>query len=129
MWAGSAAVCINQQKQILMVKQGQVHEPKRWSVPSGGKEEWESFEECCVREVYEETGYHIKIIKPIQIKEGTVDGERIQVHYFLAEIIGGSPVIQDPDQLIYEISWKSASEVKQLDLSFPSDREFLLDLL
>lgn len=37
--------------------------------------------------------------------------------------------IQDPDNLIYDIAWKSLDELKTLDLGFPEDREFLIDYL
>ncbi len=43
MWKGSAAVCLNDNKEILMVVQENRNGEKRWSVPSGGKEEGESY--------------------------------------------------------------------------------------
>nr|QRZ16296.1 NUDIX hydrolase [Virgibacillus sp. AGTR] len=48
-WLGAAGVCVYDRK-VLMVLQGTPEEPKRWSVPSGGLEAGETFEECCVRE-------------------------------------------------------------------------------
>ncbi|MEB8774661.1 NUDIX hydrolase, partial [Bacillus cereus] len=33
-WIGSAAVCVNERKEVLMVLQGKEGEAKRWSVPS-----------------------------------------------------------------------------------------------
>lgn len=33
--------------------------------------------------------------------------------------------IQDPDELIHEITWKRIDEVKELTLSFPEDYEIL----
>ena len=32
--------------------------------PGGRKEDGESFEECCIREISEESGYNVKIIRP-----------------------------------------------------------------
>ncbi|GGB47108.1 NUDIX hydrolase [Virgibacillus dakarensis] len=43
-WFGSAGVCVNENGQILMVKQGRPEERKLWSVPSGGVELVESFD-------------------------------------------------------------------------------------
>ena len=37
-WIGSAPVCVNERKEVLMVLQGKEGEEKRWSVPSGGLE-------------------------------------------------------------------------------------------
>ncbi len=45
-----------------MVLQGAPDEEKRWSVPSGGQEQGESSEDCCIREVFEETGYLAEIM-------------------------------------------------------------------
>lgn len=63
MWKGSAVICINEKDEILMVAQEKPNEPELWSVPSGRVEENETFEECCAREVCEETCYRIKVIK------------------------------------------------------------------
>lgn len=128
-WLGAAGLCINEKKQILMVKQGQPDEEKLWTIPSGGKESNETFEACCIREIYEETGYRTSIVKPLFIKNGTTFGIPVEVHYFQVNVDGGIPVIQDPDELIYEIGWKSANEIKDLKLSFPEDRDLLLNFI
>jgi ADP-ribose pyrophosphatase YjhB (NUDIX family) len=120
-WTGSAGICIKN-SHILMVKQGKPEESKTWSVPSGGKMPEESYEECCIREVFEETGYKVIVKDKILVKQ-------VIVHYFIVEIIGGEEKIQDPDGLIYEISWKSYDELSQLELSFEEDRVFLRSLL
>lgn len=127
-WEGSAAVCVMNGK-MLMVKQGKPEEQKKWAVPSGGRKQGESFEECCIREVFEETGYQIKILRPLHEKVGNTFGIDVSVHYFEVQIIGGQPTLQDPDGLIYEISWKSAEDLETLDLGFPEDRDFLIDFL
>lgn len=126
-WYGSAGVCVNDLGQILMVLQGKPEEKKVWSVPSGGKEGTETYEECCIREIKEETGYDVKVIKTLFIKNGTSFGIDVEVHYFEVIVIGGKAKIQDPDCLIYEIAWKPIHEFKKLELSFPEDRDFLLN--
>ncbi len=40
-----------------------------WSIPSGGKEQAETFEECCIREIKEETGYTVDIVEEIKVKK------------------------------------------------------------
>jgi ADP-ribose pyrophosphatase YjhB (NUDIX family) len=121
-WTGSAAVCVNERNEVLMVLQGKPEEEKRWSVPSGGRLPGESFEDCCRREVWEETGYEVEPREELFVKNGVV-------HYLRAVLIGGSRVFQDPDELIYDIAWKSLAEVRELELCFEEDREFLVDLL
>ncbi|MCM3733997.1 NUDIX hydrolase [Fictibacillus nanhaiensis] len=128
LWEGASCICLMEGK-LLMVLQGKPEEEKRWSVPSGGLEKDETIEECCIREVWEETGYVVKIKEKLHIKEGVSFGILFKVQYFLAEIITGSPIIQDPDGLIYDIRWVSFEELKLLPLSFPEDRELLMSYL
>ncbi|WP_309122617.1 NUDIX hydrolase [Paenibacillus sp.] len=125
-WVGAAAVCVDADNRLLMVLQGKPEEEKRWSVPSGGIEPGETLEQCCMREVFEETGYRCKVVKKINEKAGSHGAVEYHVTYFEAEILGGTPTIQDPDGLIYDIDWKNAEQLKALPLSFPEDREFLL---
>jgi 8-oxo-dGTP diphosphatase len=128
LWEGASCICLMEGK-LLMVLQGKPEEEKSWSVPSGGLEKGETIEECCVREVWEETGYVVKIKEKLHIKEGVSFGILFKVQYFLAEVITGSPIIQDPDGLIYDIRWVSFEELKLLTLSFPEDRELLMSYL
>lgn len=126
-WVGAAAFCLNEHGELLMVKQGKSHEQKKWSIPSGAREAGETLEECCVREVWEETGYHVKVVRKLIEKFGHTYGIDVYVYYFEVKLIGGKATIQDPDGLIHEIAWKSAEEIKELDLSFPDDRGMLLE--
>ncbi|WP_232620969.1 NUDIX hydrolase, partial [Virgibacillus salexigens] len=80
-------------KKVLMVLQGTTDEPKRCSVPSGSLEEGETFEECCVREMREETGYDVELLRPIFKKESQYG----EAKYFEGKIIGGKAKIQDSD--------------------------------
>jgi ADP-ribose pyrophosphatase YjhB (NUDIX family) len=130
-WFGSSGVCINENGELLMVLQGKPEEKKMWSVPSGGKENNETFEECCVREIEEETGYEVEIVEEIKVKTGSYEelNASFEVHYFLVKNVGGKRNIQDPDNLIYDIAWKNVEELKTLELSFPEDRDFLIDYI
>lgn len=124
-WAGAAALCIKNGR-VLMVKQGTPEEKKTWTVPSGGRETGETLEQCCIRETLEETGYKVTVID--KIHEKYIEGY-VHVTYFLVDVNDGSPRFQDPDDLIYDIAWKSAKEIKGLDLAFPEDRDFLMEQL
>lgn len=99
-----------------------------WSVPSGGQESDESLEECCVREVWEETGYNVEVMCHLTTKTGTWGDWNAEVHYFLVKLIDGSKQIQDPDGLIGDIDWKSCDEFEQLQLQYPEDYVLLTEL-
>ncbi|KOP81207.1 NUDIX hydrolase [Cytobacillus solani] len=129
MWEGSAAICINEKDEILMVAQEKPNEPELWSVPSGGVEENETFEECCAREVFEETGYRIKVIKKVHERDGITYKVDVHVKYFEVQLIGGEKKIQDPDQLILDISWIPISKISEIKMLFEEEREILLNYL
>ena len=128
-WYGAAGVCVNDKNQILMVLQGKLEEKKLWTIPSGGKEAGETFEDCCVREIKEETGYNVKIVRKLKVKEGKTFGIDVVVQYFEVKIVSGAMEINDPDGLIHDIAWMSEKEIEDLELSFPEDRAFLINLL
>jgi len=122
-WKGAAGVCVNEHKEILMVLQAAPGEDKKWTIPSGTLEEGETFEECCIREFEEETGFIVKTLSQIHNKSGVISehGISYNVDYYLVEIISGEITIQDPDEFIHEIAWKSFEEIQQLDLAYPED--------
>jgi ADP-ribose pyrophosphatase YjhB (NUDIX family) len=130
-WVGASGVCVNEHHEMLMVLQGKPEEKKTWSIPSGGKKNSETFPECCLREIEEETGYQVEIGNEIKIKKGSYHDLQIsfEVHYFSVKLVGGTVKIQDPDHLIYDVAWKSSEEIEGLVLTYPEDREFLIDYL
>jgi len=130
-WKGAAGVCINEDNQLLMVLQAGEDEEAKWSVPSGGIEGDETFEECCVREFEEETGLKVEVVSKLQNKAGTIEqfGISYELRYFQVNVLGGEMTLQDPDELILDIAWKSADELDELEMSYPEDVEFLKALL
>jgi hypothetical protein len=43
--------------------------------------------------------------------------------------VGGKRNLQDPDNLIYDIAWKTLDEIQTLELTFPEDRDFLINYI
>lgn len=129
-WKGAAGVCINENNQLLMVLQGAPDEEPKWSVPSGGLEGDETYEECCVREFEEETGLKVEVVSKLQEKKGLIAefGISYELQYFQVNVISGELTVQDPDELILDIAWKSVGELDKLDMTYPDDLEFLKTL-
>jgi 8-oxo-dGTP diphosphatase len=131
-WQGAAGICINENKEILMVLlQADPEEEKKWTVPAGTLEEGETFEQCCVREFSEETGLTVRTLEKVHVKNGNIREHGISYHveYFLVEIVGGEITIQDLDEFIHEIAWKTIEEIKALPLAYPEDIHILEQVL
>ena len=130
-WKGASGVCINEENQILMVLQPAHDEEPKWTVPSGGLEDNETFEQCCVREFEEETGMKVEVISKLQNKSGSNKEYKIEyeLQYFQAKGVRGELKLQDPDEFILDVGWKSVAELDQLDMCYPEDVEFLKGLL
>lgn len=64
-----------------------------WYLPKGGLDKGETLEQAALREVTEETGLEVRMIRPIRAIEYWffVRGARVhkKVHYFLMEPVGG----------------------------------------
>ncbi len=57
-----------------------------WSTSGGGLEEGETYEECCAREILEETGYTVKIQEHFLTVEEYYDEWRFINYFFVCEI-------------------------------------------
>lgn len=87
----TAVIFSNDRKKTLLVKRRDV---PVWVLPGGGVEENESLETAIIREIFEETGYKVKILKKI--------GEYIPInklskytHLYECEILSGEASISD----------------------------------
>ena len=121
-WNGAAAI-VMVEDQVLMVKE---KESGGWSIPSGGIEVDESPEQACLREVWEETGFRVNILKPLHVKRTIIKNHDVALHYFLCEVTEGQISYHDPDDAIEEIAWKTGRELSGLIHDYPEDRELLL---
>lgn len=59
-----------------------------WMLPGGGLEKNETLEECCIREISEETGYLVKPIKEYLVMNEYYEECRYVSHFFICEVIG-----------------------------------------
>jgi len=93
---------------------------KQWDIttfPGGGLEPNETLEECCVREVLEETGIECKVLKRnITVTEYFLDSIWTNV-YFTCEFIkdtGVTSYTQEEIDLGLEKSWKSLEDIMDI---------------
>ena len=94
-----------------------------WTLPKGTPNTGESLEETAVREVAEETGLAVRIVKPFDAIEYwfVQTGVRIHktVHYFLMEPLGGD--ISRHDHEFEFVRWLPFDEAPAL-LTFETER-------
>ncbi|WP_456290027.1 NUDIX domain-containing protein [Paenibacillus sp. AK002] len=101
---------ITRNNEVLMVRQYVQRGDIVWNYPGGGIEEGETPEEACIREVKEETGFEVEIIKLLNYNNDK--------YTFKAEIIGGALGLdksnKDNDDII-EIAWIKIEDEEKFD--------------
>ena len=125
MWIGGVRVIIfDDKKRILLVKQS--HEGRDiWLVPGGGIEDGESAAQAAVREVREETGLDIEVLRMIwHVEEVSERGQRF-VNFFTARITGGTlelgadPEFDEDHQVLREVRFMTRDEVQNIENIYP----------
>jgi len=91
-------VCIIKDGAVLMGLRKNAHDAQTWAFPGGHLEFGETVEECARREVLEETGLKLGLIKPGPYSQDIFIAENR--HYItlimIGEYIGGEPQILEP---------------------------------
>lgn len=105
----AGCVVVNDQNEVLLVTDKQ---KKIWTFPKGHAEAGETLEQVALREVKEETGYTVEIIKRLSDVTYThgQTGELIRVAMFEAKPIG------NPEKVIEETysDWFPIQKVKDI---------------
>jgi 8-oxo-dGTP diphosphatase len=102
-----------------------VHRPRYddWSLPKGKLDPGESWEECAVREVQEETGLRCTLGRELSSTSYTDRKGRAKVvRYWVMEIAEDDGFT--PDDEVDELRWVAPAEAAAL-LSYPHDAELI----
>ncbi len=114
-----SVIVINSEKQILLVKHRKGTR-QYWVIPGGRLEYGETFHECGVREVQEETGLDVEIEKIVFISEAIApDRSRHIVNIFmLAKVVGGVLRLGN-EPVLADLEFRPIAELKNATLYPP----------
>lgn len=119
-FAGVPVIIQNSKKEILLGKRSSNHPfyPSLWGLPGGMIEYGEKMEEAAKREIYEEIGVKIEIMKQLKPREN-FPNKSCRIHTVdiphLAKIIKGVPKPKDETS---EVKWFKPLEIKKMKLAY-----------
>ena len=99
-------------------------EPSRgsWDIPGGFVDPWELPDQAAAREVCEETGLEVRLVRLLSIVIDTYQDRHYTLNlYYLAEPVGGA---EHPADDLTELRWFGSDELPA-DLAFPHCAEVL----
>lgn len=114
---GSTVLVFNNKNEILLNLRT---DTKNWGIPGGGKELYETLEECAIRETEEETGRknHLLLDRPsYKLEYTTPRGEEVENYMFIS-IDDGDTDKEIPDELKESLVWVDINDVDN-KLSYP----------
>lgn len=94
-----------------------------WEFPGGKQQPEESIEQCLHREISEELGIDIAIVRSLPPIKHTYPGLCVRLHPFLCRTTSGKPQARASQQ----IRWVTLDELSRL--TFPSANQPLLETL
>lgn len=108
----TCAIVVDFNHSILVTQRGQsMSLPLKWEFPGGKIEPDETAEECLIREIKEELGVDIEIIKSLKPNSHTYPAITVNLIPFICKLIGGK--INLAEHAAYK--WLDANELSTLD--------------
>jgi 8-oxo-dGTP diphosphatase len=104
------SAAIVQEGKLLMVQEGKEHCRGQWGLPGGRVEPGEPLLDAIVREVFEETGYAIRVNGMTRVLRYISQlGFHCVRFNFAAEVVGGTPAIDGTE--ILAMRWLDFEEI------------------
>ncbi len=116
---------------VLLVKRGKAPSDGKWAIPGGSVELGETLQQAAEREIFEETGIHIRAAEPVYTFDFIEHDKHsdIRFHYVIvdleAEYLSGKP---KPGDDADQAAWIPFAKLKGLDMN-ATTRTFLAEYL
>lgn len=110
------AILLDDENRCLLLRRSPAskNNPGKWEFPGGKMDPGESFDEALIREVREETGLEVRLIKPVDTAMSVLPDCRVVYLFMLAEAKPGTVILShEHDQ--YE--WVDVREIQTVDLA------------
>ena len=93
--------------------------------PGGGREKDESFEECCIRELKEESGYNVVPVEPFAVINEYCFDTCYEAHYFVCEIKGQGEKSLTPTEIEHGVvsRWLDIKEAIDIFATYDTKTE------
>lgn len=120
---GAGAVIFNEAGEVFLAKRGSQarNEKHRWEFPGGSVEFGETLEHALQREINEEYGFQIDVVRLLDVVDHILPEEK--QHWvsptYLCRYRSGTPVIREPSKC-EAIGWFAIDEVPVAELSTAS---------
>lgn len=110
----AAAVVLDGERKILLVRRSHEPEAGRWTVPGGKVEAHEELAAAAIRETYEETGFRIDVERELWSLDVEHGPNTYEVHDFLGRVTGG--FLKHGDDAM-DAGWFTWKQLQSMDLT------------
>lgn len=111
---GCGAFIVNEKNELLLQLRNKAPEKEYWSIPGGRVELFETFEQAVKREVKEETGVDVEVVRLLGICDHIIENE--ERHWvspsYLCKIVKGEPQIMEPTKHL-DMKWFSLENLPE----------------
>jgi 8-oxo-dGTP diphosphatase len=108
----AAAIIRDGNRVLLARRSARLRLPGRWEFPGGKVEEWETPEQCLVRELHEELGIEINVHQQLTESTYTYEHGTFKILAFLVEWVSGEIATLVHDR----VEWVKITDLNHFEL-------------
>ncbi len=109
----AAAVIERRGRYLIARRRADAHLSGYWEFPGGKREAGETFEACVRREVLEELGVKVTVLRPLIVTRHEYTEKIVELHFFTCSLSHGDPQALD----CLDVRWVKSEELAKY--SFP----------